>query len=208
MRAYLALAAAFTVVPMVLTDCADPNRPTAPSAAASASSGPLASATLAPVGQSALLVNVMDACDPVTFNAAIGPGTCVQRQGGVTFSEFIAELTRTEKAGAWHFAPPQTTARSGQTLLAVNRGGEVHSFTAVANFGGGFVAPLNALSANPVLAPECARVLATGGLVPGPGFVPLAPAGATPVALASAGTAKFQCCIHPWMRTTVSIEPD
>jgi hypothetical protein len=208
MRAHLAVATALTLAPMVLVGCGDPSRPTNPSAATSASSGPVASATLAQVGKSERLVNVMDACDPVTFNAVIGPGTCVQRQGGVTFSEFIAELTRTRKAGAWHFAPPLTTARAHQTLVVVNRGGEVHSFTAVANFGGGFVAPLNAVSANPVLAPECARVLTTGGLAPGPGFVPLAPAGTTSVMIGSSGTAKFQCCIHPWMRTTVTIEPD
>ena len=35
-----------------------------------------------------------DACDPDTFNAPPRePGTCV-RAGGVTFPQFIAELTR------------------------------------------------------------------------------------------------------------------
>jgi len=40
-----------------------------------------------------------------------------------------------------------------QMLLAVNRGGEVHTFTHVAAFGGGIVLPLNELSHNPTVAP-------------------------------------------------------
>ncbi len=34
-------------------------------------------------------------------------------------------------------------------------GGELHTFTKVATFGGGFIPPLNQLSGNPVPAPEC-----------------------------------------------------
>jgi plastocyanin len=207
MRAPLALATAFTVVPMVVIGCGDASRPTAPSAVTSAAAGPLASSTHPLASQSEKLVNVMDACDPETFNAVIGPGTCVQRQGGVTFSEFIAELTQTQKAGAWHFAPPQSTVGAGQPLLVVNRGGEVHSFTAVASYGGGFIAPLNALSGNTVLAPECATRVG-GVLVPGPGFLPgrVMPGGTRTVTLGAAGTVKFQCCIHPWMRSTVRVQ--
>jgi hypothetical protein len=36
-------------------------------------------------------VQLLDDCDPATFNAAIGPGTCI-RDGGTTFSEFVAQL--------------------------------------------------------------------------------------------------------------------
>jgi len=207
MRAHLALAAAFTIGPLVVSGCGDPSRPADPSAASSVAAGPLSSSTHSVASQSERLVNMMDACDPETFNATIGPGTCVQRQGGVTFSEFIAELTRTQKAGAWHFAPPQFTAGAGLTLVAVNQGGEVHSFTTVANFGGGFIAPLNALSGNTALAPECAAVVG-GVLVPGPGFLPrrVPPGGTTTVTLGGAGMVKFQCCIHPWMRSVVRVQ--
>jgi plastocyanin len=136
---------------------------------------------------------MMDACDPTTFDAVIGPGTCV-RHGGVTFAEFIAELTRTGKAGSWHNAPSTMTARAPETLLAVNRGGEVHTFTGVAAFGGGIVPPLNALSGNLIVAPECHALTAAD-------FVA---AGATVAAdVGAAGTHRFQCCIHPWMRTIV-----
>jgi hypothetical protein len=36
-------------------------------------------------------VQMLDACDGPTFNAAIGEGTCV-RNGGVTFERFIGQL--------------------------------------------------------------------------------------------------------------------
>src|SRR5437867_3417765 len=95
------------------------------------------------------LVTVKDACDPTTFNAIVGPGTCV-RPGGVRFDDFIAELKREGKAGAWHFGPSTTTAQLGQTLVAINRGGEVHTFTHVEAFGGGIVPALNALAGVPI----------------------------------------------------------
>jgi hypothetical protein len=53
----------------------------------------------------------------------------------------------------------------GQTLLAANRGGEVHTFTEVEKFGGGIVPDLNALSGNPTPAPEC-LTLAPDDFVP------------------------------------------
>src|SRR5919112_5559095 len=111
-------------------------------------------------------IMMMDACDPATFDAAIEPGACVGRHGGVKFDQFIDELTRNQRAGAWHFAPPNVTAREGQTLLAVNNGGEVHTFTRVAAFGGGIVPDLNQLSGNPEVAPECTRLAGDDFVVP------------------------------------------
>jgi hypothetical protein len=81
----------------------------------------------------------------------------------------------------------------------VDQGGEPHTFTEVAQFGGGFIGPLNG-GENTV--PEC-----TGGfsnvavaktrilqgsqlLIPG----------------LSKGKHLFQCCIHPWMRTEVDVK--
>lgn len=189
MRMHLALAAAF----VTMLGCGDPSRSTDPATALAAGSGPLASASHPHASESERLVSMMDACDPTTFNAVIGPGTCV-RQGGVTFAEFIAELTRTRKAGSWHNAPPSTTGHAGQTLLAVNRGGEVHTFTRVAVFGGGIVPPLNALSGNPVVAPECNALVGSDFVAAGATFEE---------EIGAAGTHRFQCCIHPWMRTTV-----
>ena len=137
---------------------------------------------------------MMDACDPATFNENVRPGTCVGRHGGMKFDEFIAELTQTQKAGAWHFAPPNTTAREGQTLLATNNGGEVHTFTRVSQFGGGLVPDLNRLSGNPEVATECTKLEDDD-------FVP--PGGTYEEKVGSEDTQLFECCIHPWMRTVI-----
>ena len=139
-------------------------------------------------------VTMMDACDGPTFNAAIGPGTC-SRNGGVSFSEFVALLTAHQAAGAWRNAPSQTDAKLGDALLAVNNGGEVHTFTRVANFNGGIVPFLNQLTGTPDVAPECIAETV---------FVP--PGGSDSESLDQVGELKFQCCIHPWMRTTVLVK--
>ena len=111
-------------------------------------------------------MRMKDKCDPPTFNAAAGPGTCVG-DGNITFAQFIRELTSAKRAGAWHFDPAAGTVDEGTVLALENRGGETHTFTKVENFGCGFVAPLNELSGNPVPAPECATAT-LGGLVPKP----------------------------------------
>ncbi len=202
MRAYLAscprslidrvaFTAAMTAGPLLLVGCGDAVRPTGPSAAMPAASRVAASHAHAGTRR----INMMDACDATTFNAAVGAGTC-SRRGGVRFDDFIAELTRDGRAGAWHFAPPTTAARLDQTLLAVNRGGEVHTFTPVAAFGGGVVPQLNDLSHNPVVAPECTTLEEDDFVAPG---------GTYEEEIDANGTLLFQCCIHPWMRLTVRV---
>ena len=143
-----------------------------------------------------------DSCDPASFNAVLGDGACV-KPGSTTFEAFIAELASTQTARTWRFSPLQATTRAGAALLVKNVGGEVHTYTPVAQFGGGFIQDLNALSGNPVPAPEC---LNFGAMV----FVPsgessLIP-GAELAAVADAeGIARVECCLHPWMRTEVRI---
>lgn len=176
-------AAALTVVVALLPSCSDPGSPTGLDA------GP----ALRQVGAGERIVSMMDACDPESFDAALGVGSCV-RNGGVTFERFLEELGKHQKVGSWHFAPPTMNVRVGETLVAINRGGEVHTFTEVAEFGGGFVAELNHLAGTPVPAPEC---LNFAGIV----FVP--PGGTDRHAVDDAGTEKYMCCLHPWMRTTV-----
>jgi hypothetical protein len=139
-------------------------------------------------------VTMMDACDGPTFNQVIGPGTC-NRNGGVSFSEFVALLTAHQSAGAWRNAPTQTEAWQGDSLIAVNNGGEAHTFTRVANFGGGIIPFLNDLAGTPVEATECTTES---------DFVP--PGGTDSESLDETGELKFQCCIHPWMRTTVLVK--
>ena len=142
------------------------------------------------------LVKMMDACDPTSFNAAIGAGTCV-RNGGVTFAKFLQLLGKHQKVGAWHFAPSVLNVRVGQELLAVNRGGEEHTFTEVEEFGGGIVPELNQLSGQTTVAPECEELDADD-------FVP--PGGTFADEVEHTGTERYQCCIHPWMRLTVQVK--
>ena len=87
-------------------------------------------------------------------------------------------------------------AQLDQALVAVNRGGEVHTLTRVAKFGGGIVPPLNELSHNPVVAPECTTLEPDDFVAPG---------GTYRQQIDATGPLLFQCCIHPWMRLTVQV---
>lgn len=139
-------------------------------------------------------VQMLDACDGPSFNAVIGPGTC-ERAGGVTFDAFIGQLVAMGQAPAWRFAPTHLDVAAGGSIEAYNRGGEFHTFTEVAAFGGGCVPELNGiLGLSPV--PECA--------VPGIfGSTGAAPGDEVETPALGAGQHLFMCLIHPWMRTTV-----
>jgi plastocyanin len=179
---------AVAAIVSTITACGDEGSPPA---------APLASSGFAVFqhnGEHERKVSMMDACDPTTFNAELGDGACV-RNGGVTFAKFIEQLEKTGNVGSWRFSPGNVHVRVGEILTAVNRGGEVHTFTEVAAFGGGFVPDLNTLSGNPVPAPECLNFAA---LV----FIPAGESASETVD--EAGTELYQCCIHPWMRSVVT----
>ena len=142
-------------------------------------------------------VQALDACDPATFNAAVGPGTCTRNGGAAILTSSLVRYKKHGRAAAWSFRPGQLKLQSGGSLLVTNRGGEDHTFTEVANFGGGCVPALNAiLGLTPV--PERAvpvlfdRTLIEQGAT-------LEVTGLTP------GVHLFECLIHPWMRTTVTV---
>ena len=142
-------------------------------------------------------VVIRDDCDPATFNAVVGPGTCV-KDGGTTFSEFVDQLITQGRAPAWRFAPDHLSLASGGTVEARNIGGETHTFTEVANFGGGCIGFLNdLLGLSPV--PECA------GFPDGLFGATAVPAGGTITVTLAPGIHRFECLIHPWMRTTVDV---
>ena len=182
----VALAAALAAVPILLVACDDASPPTAPEASAARATA-----------EAGRPVTIMDACDPASFDAVLGPGACT-RPGGVLFARFIDLLGKHGSVGAWHFAPSTFNARVGDALLATNHGGEVHTFTEVEEFGGGMVPLLNELSGNPVPAPEC-LALADEDMIP--------PGGTYADEVEEAGAEQYQCCIHPWMRLTLSARP-
>jgi plastocyanin len=150
-------------------------------------------------------VALVDNCDPTTFNAAIGPGTCAAtpHRHDTTFAEFVALLFSPLAANiighpAWQFAPGYISIRAGQTVRVTNAGGEGHTFTEVTDYGGGMVPLLNGVGGpvTPLVeAPACAA---------SPGIV--APGNTVQIKGLSPGVHKFQCCIHPWMRAVVDVE--
>ena len=142
-------------------------------------------------------VSLNDQCDPATFNAAVGPGSCTGHNAGVPFDVFLNQVGTTGQAGAWHIAPGVVALHDGEAVQARNTGGETHTFTEVQQFGGGFVDFLNQLSGNPVAAPEC------NPANPEINFV--APGGQTNPDVEEPGVHHYQCCIHPWMRTDVIV---
>lgn len=140
-----------------------------------------------------------DDCDPVTFGALCKAGF----NGTTTLDSFRAQFAATNQVVGWEYGGGQATVNLGSSLQVDNRGGEVHTFTVVANFGGGRVPPLN--TGNPTVAPECVAGpnasnvdIASGGGI-------AVTTGANGVIKAK-GTYKVQCCIHPWMRTTVVVQ--
>jgi hypothetical protein len=175
--------------------------------------------------QTTKTITMRDACDPTTFNIAVGPGTCVAGHHGQTlFPDFIGELQSDKNAGAWRFNPMLNATEgnfrlarldltSGDQTTIQNVGGETHTFTRVNKFEGGFKAPLNGLSGNPDPAPECAQVLSNGMLAPQPEsatnqFVEAGKTESGPMAGSPAlpeGVSRWECCIHPWMRMIVVV---
>jgi plastocyanin len=148
----------------------------------------------------------LDECDPTTFNAAdaVGPDFCknvaLAALGfATTFTDLFAEAAAGRPDPGWDFEPDRVTIRKGTPLIVVNQGGEPHTFTEVAKFGGGFIPPLNAGQAT---VPECAG-----------GFKDVAVArtrilqgSQLQVTGLSKGEHLFECCIHPWMRVTVDVK--
>jgi hypothetical protein len=82
-------------------------------------------------------------------------------------------------------------------LQVANRGGEDHTFTEVRAFGGGCVAKLNGILGLPPV-PEWS--------FPGLFDSTLVEEGDTlDVPAMAAGVHRFECLIHPWMSTTVTV---
>jgi len=160
-----------------------------------------------------LQIRMRDFCDQPTFDAAVGPGTCTPILGkgipGMPFNFFFGELLQDKSVGEWRFNPDRIEAREGTKLVLTNLGGETHTLTRVEEFGGGFVAPLNAPSGNPIPVSECAQVLPDGSLAPQPEspdniFVEALTTEPGPTIRDDDREIKFMCCIHPWMRLVVN----
>jgi plastocyanin len=144
-------------------------------------------------------VKMRDACDAASFNAVVGPGTCID-SGNVTFDEMIASLVKHQNHALWNFTPTTRTVHLGSTVEVANVGGEFHTFSRTNDYGGGFVDELNDVLGLTTIADGCTQP-------PGPtnAFVEAGGTGAISTTALGPGTHKFICCIHPWMRSTLTV---
>jgi hypothetical protein len=151
-------------------------------------------------------IDLIDDCDP--NDPEWLPVGCFQTDGDVTEDEFTAFLRsplydNVPPTGAepglflvghpsWRINPGHIVIQAGKQLRIANVGGRPHTFTPVAQFGGGVIPPLT-VGTQP--APECAASIV------------LAPGDKTRLTASGEGIQRFQCCFHPWMRATVRVVP-
>ena len=143
-------------------------------------------------------IAILDDC--ATDPAWAPTGGCTLRDGAVTeagFGAFLSSPLSLSVVGhpAWRNEPSYLRIDAGQHVRVTNEGGRTHTFTRVAEFGGGFVPPL---SQGLTQTPEC---------VPGaPTTNELAPGDRLELNGLAPGDHRYQCCIHPWMRALVKVQ--
>ena len=156
--------------------------------------------TLSVAADSGHKIAIRDDCDP-TDPAWNATGGCALEDGAVTNAEFGVELGFPVSKSlsvighqAWRNDPPYLKIKAGKEVTVRNRGGRTHTFTEVAEFGAGRV-PNPALNKGLSAIPECpgSTDIRSGEKVTLSGLTP--------------GNHRFQCCIHPWMRAIVKVQP-
>jgi plastocyanin len=149
-------------------------------------------------------VVALDECDPNTFNAALGPDFCKNiALAALGYATTLSDLF--QKAGqgtpdpGWDFEPDAVKIKEGGTLSVVDQGGEPHTFTEVAQFGGGFIDGLNHGEST---VPECAGGFSNVAVAK----TRILQASTVDITGLKKGKHLFECCIHPWMRVTVEVK--
>jgi plastocyanin len=195
----ISLLATFFVVVLTLsfapgfaTHALAQGQPHAKTAPAQGSENPLSTAQ----------VVALDECDPATFNEALGPDFChnVTLGAFTTLSDLFAKAAAGTPDPGWDFEPDTLNIKKGTTLIAVDQGGEPHTFTEVAQFGGGFIPVLNAPGEDVV--PECVGGFANVAVAK----TRILQGSQLQITGLSKGKHLFQCCIHPWMRVEVVVK--
>ena len=148
-------------------------------------------------------VVALDECDPATFNAsgAAGADFCknVAVGASTTFSTLFADAAAGRPDPKWDFEPDTLDVKEGTVVSIVNSGGEPHTFTEVANYGGGFIPGLNDREAS---VPECADGFSSVSVA----RTRVLQGSQQQIVGLSKGEHLFQCCIHPWMRMKVDVK--
>jgi plastocyanin len=143
-------------------------------------------------------IAILDDC--ATDPAWAATGGCALREGAVTEADFGAFLFSPLSLSAvghpaWRNEPSYLRVAAGTLVDVTNDGGRTHTFTRVAQYGGGRVPPLNQ-GLTP--APECAP------MTPDPNQV--TPGGRLVLNALAPGDHRYQCCIHPWMRALIKVQ--
>jgi plastocyanin len=146
-------------------------------------------------------VVALDECDPVTFNAALGPDFChnVALGAATTLSDLFAKAAAGTPDPGWDFEPDLVVIKKGDSLIVTDQGGEPHTFTEVEHFGGGFIPELNN---GEETVPECAGGFANVDVAK----TRILQGSQIQINGLSKGEHKFECCIHPWMRMKVEVK--
>jgi plastocyanin len=146
-------------------------------------------------------VVALDECDPATFNAALGADFCknISLGASTTLANLLAEAAAGTPDPNWDFEPDTLKIKEGTIVSVVDQGGEPHTFTEVANFGGGFIPQLND---GQETVPECAGGFSSVAVA----RTRLLQGSTVQVTGLSKGTHHFECCIHPWMRMNVDVK--
>ena len=97
---------------------------------------------------------------------------------------------------SWRNEPSHLVVEEGKRIQVKNEGGRPHTFTPVAQFGGGRVPPL-LVGTQP--APECAARRGRDRSLSG------RPGRRLKLKATTEGIQRFLCCFHPWMRATVRV---
>ena len=136
-------------------------------------------------------ISVLDDCDP-TDPGWTPTGGCFLLDGQVTFAQFFAAAPIGHPA--WRNDPSYMKIKADKNVQVINNGGRDHTFTAVADFGGGIVFPLNLPGQATV--PECGNF----------GSSLLTPGAELRLEDLQPGIHKYQCCFHPWMRAEIRVD--
>ncbi|MDT7579954.1 MAG: hypothetical protein QOK35_1218, partial [Pseudonocardiales bacterium] len=144
----------------------------------------------------------LDECDAATWNVEF-PGLCAAPgAGSVSLAKFRGDLAK-GGSGAWWINNREQTINAGDTLHVINQGGIIHSFTEVSEYGTGIVPEWN--TALPAGTPPAAALEPFFTTFVTSQILDPAAARDVPASQLTKGTHKFQCFIHPWMRTVVTV---
>ena len=158
----------------------------------------LFAAPAASAAPQAKLLRLIDQCDKPSWDVEF-PGLCTFSAGNVTLARFRADLA-TGGNNNWWINNRNEKVTAGDSLHVVNQGGIVHTFTEVRSFGQGVVPPWNQAIPN-----DPPAVNIAGNPVSFADFATAVPPGTAADSVPAKGVHRYQCIIHPWMRTTVTV---